>query len=313
MIGIGIDIGATNTKIIAITKTGKLLKEFRLRTLPGKGCSKFIRKLSEIIKTWKSEYGRNLKSIGIGVAGDIDPEKGIIRFSPNLGWRNINIVKPIEKVTNLKCFVENDANMAAWGAFVFDLNRKSKNVITITLGTGIGSGIIINGQLYHGSTGSAGEVGHTKIFSNGERCSCGAYGCLEAYIGSYAIIKRAKKSIKNLKAFINKYSLNFPKKLNTICIKNAADNNDKTALKIWLETGLMLGQGLANAILILNPDCLVFTGGVSKASKYILKGVKHIFFKQKIVTPFKHLKIIVSKTADLGSIGAALYGIEHTK
>lgn len=313
MIGIGIDIGATNTKIIAITETGELLKEFRFRTLPGRGCSKFIRELSKVIKAWKSEYGRNLKSVGIGVAGDINPEKGIIRFSPNLGWRNINIVRPIEKVTNLKCVVENDANMAAWGASVLELNRKFKNIITITLGTGIGSGIIINGQLYHGSTGSAGEVGHTKIYSGGEKCGCGSSGCVEAYVGSQAIIKRAKKYIGNLPSFIDKYSLNIPKKLNTICLRNAADHNDKTARKIWLDTGLILGQGLANAILILNPDCLVFTGGVSKASRYILKGIKKIFSEQKIVTPFRCLKIVVSKNADLGSFGAALYGIENTK
>lgn len=313
MIGIGIDIGATNTKIIAITETVKLLKEFRFRTLPGEGVGKFVRELSEIIKKWKLEYGRNLKSIGIGVAGDINSEKGIIRFSPNLGWRNINIVRPIEKVTKLKCIVENDANMAAWGAFVLEVKRKYPNIITITLGTGIGSGIIINGQLYHGSTGSAGEVGHTKIFYDGEKCRCGSTGCVEAYVGSCAIIKRAKKYIKNLPSFINRYSLNLPKKLNTICIRNAADNNDKTAQRIWYETGLMLGQGLANVILILNPDCLVFTGGVSKASKYILKGVKKIFSEQKIVTPFKYLKILVSKNADLGSVGAALYGIEHSR
>ncbi|MBI4656838.1 MAG: ROK family protein [Elusimicrobia bacterium] len=355
MIGIGIDIGATNTKMAVVNNAGKILKETKFRTADYKTCGSFIKELCRITNEWKKEFDPAVKSIGMGIAGDVDPEKGILRFSPNLrGWKNVELAGPVKKQTGLFCVLENDANMAAWGAYAVELKKKYKNVLAVTLGTGVGGGLIINGNLYHGSNGSAGEIGHVKIAEGGRICHCGAGGCMEAYVGSYALMDYAASLIRDTGAFVRKYSGpeqrasggtaalrpqvseampttssgvgRSPRhqpgwcggyaarpervKFNTICLTRAAAGKNKTALKIWHEFGVNLGKGLSGAVLILNPASLVFTGGVSKASKYFMSGLKEVFSRQTIKTPFERLKIVVSQNADLGCLGAALFGIE---
>ncbi len=310
MIGIGIDVGGTNTKLVALNKTGKVLKEDRFKTLADRGYADFIKRLSKIILFWKKELPDNDFIIGAGVAGDINSKEGIIRFSPNLKWRNIKMAGDIKKRTGIKCIIENDANMAAWGSYVMDLKRKYKTGMTLTMGTGIGCGLIINGELYSGACGSAGELGHTKIYPGGEKCHCQMNGCVEAYTGSYAIIRRAKREIKNPLSFIDKYSVNKKKKLNTPCLTNAAARGNKTALKIWRDTGKYLGMVLSDLILVFNPEYIVLTGGVSKASKYFMPAIKDVFCSQKIKTPFRKVKLLACKNADIGCLGAAFFALE---
>lgn len=315
MIGIGIDIGGTNTKIIALNKNGKVFKEYCFKTLPALGYPDFLKRISKIINLWKKEISGDNFTIGVGIAGDINSAKGIIRFCPNLdNWTNIKFAADLKKKTKLKCFIENDANMAAWGAHVLDLKKKYKNGIAVTLGTGVGGGLIVNGQLYNGSSGSAGELGHINIYPGGDRCHCQMRGCLEAYVGSYAIIRRAKKEIKNIPAFIKKFAGPAApakiKKLDAICLSNAASYGNAAALKIWRDTGKYLGLALSDIILLLNPEYIVIMGGVSKASKYFLPAIKSVFTAQKIKSPFKKVKLIVSQNPDLGCYGAALYSLQ---
>jgi len=310
MIGIGIDIGGTNTKLVAVNAAGKLLAQERFRTEPERGAADFVRRLSGFVLAFRKDYGRRLVSIGIGAAGDVDPERGVIRFSPNLGWRNVRLSGPLEKLTGLPCFMENDANMAAWGAYELELGRKKGNIIALTLGTGIGSGLIFGGELYHGATGSAGEAGHLKVQLDGRPCHCGGKGCFEAYCGSYAIMARARELIKDEEAFARKFSVPGKIKFNTICLTNAAEAGNRAARQIWAETGDWLGRGLAGLILVLNPDCVVLTGGVSKARKWFLPAMNNVLGHQQIKTPFTRVKVKVSDNADLGSHGAALFGLE---
>lgn len=310
MIGLGIDIGGTNTKIVTVNSGGKLIAEERFRTEADKGAADFVRRLSAAVLKLKSAYGKQLISIGIGAAGDVDPEKGKIRFSPNLAWRNVGLTAPLAKLTGLPCFMENDANMAAWGAFELELGRKNCSALTLTLGTGIGMGIILEGRLYHGATGSAGEVGHLKIERDGRPCHCGAKGCLEAYCGSYAIMARARELIKDEGKFALRFGAPGRRKFNTICLTNAAAAGNKAARKIWADTGDYLGRGLAGLILLLNPDYVVLTGGVSKAKKWFLPAMNAVLGNQQIDTPFAKVRVKVADNPDLGSYGAALFGLE---
>lgn len=311
MLGIGIDIGGTNTKLVVVNRAGKLLAHERFRTEASKGSGFFIKRLAAVVEGFKRDYGRQLVSIGIGAAGDVDPERGILRFSPNLAWRSVKIAGPLEKLTGLTCVMENDANMAAWGAYELELGRKTGDILTLTMGTGIGSGMILAGKLYHGSTGSAGEAGHLKIEPGGRPCHCGGRGCLEAYCGSYAIMARARELIKNEAAMIKKFSAPGHEKFNTICLTNAAAAGHPGARRVWAETGHYLGMGLAGLILLLNPGCVVLTGGVSRARKWFLPAMQKILNDQQIKTPFEKVKIKISDSADLGSHGAALFGLEH--
>ncbi len=311
MLGIGIDIGGTNTKLVVVNRAGKLLAHERFRTEASKGPASFIKRLGAVVAGFRRDYGRQLVSIGIGAAGDVDPERGVLRFSPNLAWRSVKIAGPLEKLTGLPCAMENDANMAAWGAYEIELQRKTEDILTLTLGTGIGSGMILGGKLYHGSTGSAGEAGHLKIVPDGRACHCGARGCLEAYCGSYAIIARARELIKNEEAFVNEFGAPGRAKFNTICLTNAAAAGHAAARRVWAETGHHLGMGLAGLILVLNPGCVVLTGGVSRARKWFMPAMQKVLNHQQIKTPFQKVKIRISDDADLGSHGAALFGLEH--
>jgi glucokinase len=311
MLGIGIDIGGTNTKLVVVNKAGKLLAQDRFKTEPAKGPAYFIKLLAAGVENFRRDYGRQLVSVGIGAAGDVDPERGILRFAPNLGWRSVGITGPLEKLTGLPCAMENDANMAAWGAYELELKRKSRNILTLTLGTGIGSGLIIDGKLYHGATGSAGEAGHLKIVPDGRRCNCGGRGCFESYCGSYAIMARARELIKNEEDFVCKFAAPGHERFNTICLTRAAAAGHAAASKVWAETGHYLGMGLAGLILVLNPDCVVLTGGVSRARKWFQPAMEKVLRAQQIKTPFTKVKIKVSDDADLGSHGAALFGLEN--
>ncbi|MCX5784914.1 MAG: ROK family protein [Elusimicrobia bacterium] len=313
MLGIGIDIGGTNTKLTVLDRTGRFFREERFHTDPGAGPSSFMNRLCGVLKAFKNSYGKKLVSAGVGIAGDVDPEKGLLRFSPNLGWSRMEVAAPIKKMTGLCCFVENDANMAAWGAYVLELGRGPGNVLAITLGTGIGAGLIVNGGLYHGATGSAGEAGHVKIVPGGRQCHCGGRGCLEAYCGSYALLREARARIPDAEAFVKKYSAPGREKLNTICLTKAADAGHKTAVDIWAEMGGSLGRGLAGMLLLLNPDCVVLTGGVSRAARHFMPALKEVFRAQQIKTPFKTVKVKIAKNADLGAYGAALFGLEKAE
>lgn len=311
MLGIGIDLGGTNTKLVVVNRAGKLLAAERFRTEAAKGPAFFIKRLSAAVACFRRDYGRQLVSIGIGAAGDVDPEHGVLRFSPNLCWRAVKLAGPLEKLTGLPCVMENDANMAAWGAYELELGRKTGNILTLTLGTGIGSGMILEGKLYHGGTGSAGEAGHLKIEPGGRLCHCGGRGCLEAYCGSYAIMARARELIKNEEAFVKKFAAPGHERFNTICLTNAAAAGHAAARQVWAETGHYLGMGLAGLILVLNPGCVVLTGGVSRARKWFMPAMLKVLENQQIKTPFEKVKIKISDSADLGSYGAALFGLEH--
>jgi len=311
MLGIGIDIGGTNTKLVVVNRAGKLLAQERFKTEPQKGPASFLKRLGGAVAGLRRDYGRQLVSVGMGAAGDVDPERGLLRYAPNLGWRNVKLAGPLEKLTGLPCAVENDANMAAWGAYEIELKQKFPDVLTLTLGTGIGSGLVIGGKLYHGATGSAGEAGHMKIVPGGRLCGCGGKGCLEAYCGSGAIMRRARELVKSEDAYVKKFSDPARPRFNTICLTRAAEAGDAAARRVWAETGDFLGRGLASLILVLNPGCVVLTGGVSRARKWFMPALEKVLGAQQISTPFKKVKVRISDDADLGSHGAALFGLER--
>ncbi len=309
--GLGVDIGGTNVKILVVREDNKVLFQDRFKTHSEKGVKDFSVRLALKIKEAVKETGLKISCGAIGMAGDIDSEKGVLRYSPNLsGWKNVPIADILKAKTGLSFKVENDANMASWGAYVIELKRKSLNMAAITMGTGIGGGLIIGGKLYHGSSSTAGEIGHMIIETNGRLCGCGNYGCLEAYCGSKAIVKRALSKIKDKKAYRDKYGVGEEKKINAEALSCAASMGDKTALLVWEETGFYLSVGIGNLLMLLNLDSVIITGGVSKGKKYFMPALKKGLERYSIKTPIKIAKIFVSDNPDLGSLGSALFAME---
>jgi len=313
---IGVDIGGTNITVALVTEKGKIIRKIRFPTRVEEGKAKIIKRIVKALDgVMKDLRSNSIEGIGIGAAGDINQDRGIVRFSPNLFWKNVPIVRLIRKRFNLRVVLDNDANAAAWGTYILETKRKVKNLLCITLGTGVGGGLIINGKIYHGASGSAGEIGHITLNPQGQRCRCGNYGCLETYIGSAYIVKKAVKEIrKGEKSLIKKLAGGNLQSITSQTIQVAALKGDKLARRIWQEAGEYLGIALSGVINLLNPGVIVFGGGVARAEKLIFKPMKKEIRKRTFRVPFEKVKFTHTKFgADLGVIGAALLILQGNK
>jgi glucokinase len=313
---IGVDIGGTNITAALVTEKGKIVKKTRFPTRVKEGKTKMIKRivngLDEVMKGLSS---KSIRGIGVGAAGDIDQDRGIVRFSPNLFWKNVPLVRLIKKKFNVRVVLDNDANAAAWGTYVLESKRKVKNLICITLGTGVGGGLILNGRIYHGASGTAGEIGHITVNPQGQKCNCGNYGCLETYVGGAYIVKKAIKEIKKgEKSLIKKLAGGNLQSITSQTIQAAALKGDKLARGIWKEVGEYLGIGLSGVINLLNPEVIVFGGGVTKARELVFKPMREEIRKRAFKVPFEKVKFTRTKFgADLGVIGAALLTLQGNR
>ena len=189
----GVDVGGTFAKIAAVSPSGKVLRLEQVPTQPHLGPAAFVRRIADLFKAWKAQ-GLAARALGFGVAGDVDHERGRLRLTPNLpGWQGYPLRDSLHKRLGLPTVMENDANAAVWGAYVTELGRRPRSMIGVTLGTGVGGGLVVDGRLQRGATGSAGEIGHTLVVADGEPCNCGSRGCLEAYSGTYGILRTARR------------------------------------------------------------------------------------------------------------------------
>jgi len=306
---IGVDVGGTNIKLCAVNEKGRVLKETSLPTQSGEGPEHLVARVAEVIGAWKDVRG----PVGLGLAGDVDPDRGTLRFTPNLrGWAGFPFQKTLSRKLRRPVIVENDANCAVWGGYVVELKRKATNVVGVTLGTGVGGGLVVQGKLYHGATGSAGEIGHTKVADPGEKCNCGNEGCLEAYAGNYGIVRTARRLMSKdpdngrvLQELCPNMDLLTPKHLT-----EAAERGDGVAHRVWQHTGRMLAIGLSNLVLVLNPDTLLILGGVSQAGRWLLDPIRDGLSKQPFRTPFAAATVRMAANPNAGCVGAGLLALE---
>lgn len=314
MIGVGVDIGGTFVKLYVMDERGEILRKEKVETNYSQGAEGFIKQIAQFINEIKDQYPQQNVAVGVGAPGDVDNQKGILRYNPNLKFKDVDdwaLADMLEKHTGIRPYVANDATLAAWGVYERVLNRQGTNVLVITLGTGVGGGLILNKELFQGSNGTAGEVGHTKIASTktGPQCGCGARGCLEAFVGTIGIKRRVMEGIlehpQSLLAQMVQQEPNFKIEL----VSRAAEQGCPLALKIWEQTGFFLGIGIANMCLMLDVDTVVLTGGVSGAAKFFMPALENVLHHQQIQTPFKKLKLMTSQDPNIGGVGAAMYAI----
>ncbi len=272
---IGVDLGGTNIVAGAMTADGS--RHLAMRSIPTKasvgdeGVAERIVGLVEGVILDTIENGaaarRDFIGIGVGAPGPLDREKGIVLVAPNLGWKDFPLRQRIQDRLNLPTTLDNDANCATFGEWWQGAARGGKNVVGLTIGTGIGGGLILDGALYHGSSDMAGEIGHTTIDLNGRHCKCGNYGCLEAYASAPAIATRAREVLVReegeslIPTMVNG---NFDD-ITAQIVYDAAQQGDQTANEIVRDTARYLGAGVANLLNIFNPDIVVLAGGVTAA------------------------------------------------
>jgi glucokinase len=204
--------------------------------------------------------------VGMGAPGPLDRAKGIVIVAPNLGWRNFPLRDAVADRVRIPATLDNDANCATMGEWWRGAAQGTRNVVGLTIGTGIGGGIVLDGKLYHGASDVAGEIGHTTIDSTGRYCRCGNYGCLEAYASGPAIALRAREALERDEASIlhRMVSDDFGQ-LTAAIVYDAANHGDALALELVRDTAKFLGTGVANLLNLLNPDVVVITGGVTRA------------------------------------------------
>ncbi|MDD5655874.1 MAG: ROK family protein [Elusimicrobia bacterium] len=309
----GVDAGGTFTKIAFVTARGKILRMTQIPTRPQDGPAAFVGRVAEVLGAWRRE-GLRARALGFGVAGDVDHEGGRLRVTPNLpGWSGFRFRDAFQKRLRLPTVVENDANCAVWGAYVTELKRRPRTVIGVTLGTGVGGGLVVDGRLHRGATGSAGEIGHTQVVIGGAPCHCGNRGCLEAYAGKYGILREARRRLRaqprrgrRLRALMAQGG-----PLSPHLLKLAADRGDGLAREVWERTGSLLGVGLCNAVLLLNPDAVLLLGGVSQAGRWILGPIRRVFAGWSFGTSVRAAVLRCALNAHGGCVGAAHLALEE--
>jgi len=314
---IGIDIGATNTKFAIVDSKGRLKSKKSIRTTSYGNAIEFVAIISDIIYLFireKKIRKKEIRGIGIGAPGAIDGKKGVIHYLTNIkGWKNVYLKKIIESRLGISAYLDNDANVMALGEFIFGAGCGTKNMIGITLGSGVGGGLIINRNLYRGTNSAGGEVGHIPISLNSNKCPCGGRGCLEVYVGAPYIIKRALKEIKGKKTLITKLVKGVPSNLTPKLIYKAAIKGDRIAKKILRETGIYLGIGLSGMINLLNPEMIVIGGGVANAGRFIFDAVRETVKKRAMKLQAKTAKIVKAELGEnAGVIGAAALAMERS-
>lgn len=307
---LGVDCGGTNLKLAVVKESGEIVRS-RLEPIDFREPSaKVIDKIAKSIKNFLNQAKiKKVSSIGMGVAGDVDQANGIIRFSPNLNWRNVALKEALIQKLKTPVFIDNDANCAAWGAYCLDAKKDCDHLVCLTLGTGVGGGIVLNKKLYRGATGSAGEIGHMTVEIHGRACRCGNFGCLESMIGSWGLIQTAEEGLrKGLAPLLEKILHGSPKKeLNPETIATAARKGDAYCQQLWKDAGEYLGAALSNLVNVFNPERIVLCGGVSKVGALLLDPTMHSLGRRAFATPAQKVKVTISQFDErLGVVGAAL-------
>ena len=272
---VGVDLGGTNIVAGAMTADGS--RHLAMRSIPTNSAvgdegvaDRIVGLVEGVILDAMEQNGssrRDFIGIGVGAPGPLDREKGIVLVAPNLGWKDFPLRQRIQERLHLPTTLDNDANCATFGEWWQGAARGGRNVVGLTIGTGIGGGLILDGALYHGSSDMAGEIGHTTIDLNGRHCKCGNYGCLEAYASGPAIATRAREVLVReegesaIPAMVNGRLDDITAQI----VYDAATNGDEIANEIVRDTARYLGAGVANLLNIFNPDIVVVAGGVTAA------------------------------------------------
>ncbi|MFA3781711.1 ROK family protein [Melioribacteraceae bacterium 4301-Me] len=307
-IAVGVDLGGTSIKIGLVNQLGKIKKKISIDSLAADGPKRVVSQI--IAGIYKLLDGQKIKieGIGIGSPGIIITEKGIVADPPNFpGWKKVPLGKLIAEEFNKKVVVENDANAAAIGELIYGAGKKLNYFIMITLGTGVGGGIIINKKIYRGETGGAGEIGHSSIDYNGPLCKCGSKGCIETYIGNSYLVNNVKQQLPDHPHSLIAKMLQDPNtQLSPKLISDAASMNDEFALSIIENAGEKLGYGLASVINIFDITNVIIGGGVAGFGKPLFNAVEKAI-KSRVMIPFKsRVKVIPAKLRnDAGIKGAS--------
>jgi glucokinase len=304
---IGVDIGGTKVAAGVVDERGTIVATTH-RDTPADDVSRIEDAIAATVQDLTSEY--HVGAIGIGAAGFIDAQRSTVMFAPNLAWRDEPLQASLERRLGLPVVVENDANAAAWAEVRFGAGRGADHVVTLTVGTGIGGGIVVNGQLMRGQFGAAAEFGHLTVVPEGRRCGCGLQGCWEQYASGRALVREAQKLARTspgMAGGLLRLAGGCPEAITGQMVTQAAAAGDGAALQCFQVVGTWLGRGLAGLAAILDPGLFVIGGGVSAAGEVLRAPALAAF--RRYLTGGGHRPVAELRIAELGPkaglVGAA--------
>lgn len=269
---VGVDVGGTNVKLGLVNSKGQVIVRTSFATTSFSSCpTALINAIAAHIKTLileaKVPY-QHIIGIGVGLPGLIDPVKGVVRFLPNIpGWHNVRLGALLKTKTGLPVYIDNDVKMITLAEARFGAGRGVKNMVCLTLGTGVGAGLILDGRLYRGQANAAGELGHMPLNEHGPLCTCGGSACYERYVGNKALFALAVK-ISGIKG------------ATTELMYARAKQGDKKALLFWRKAATHIGNGLVGIVNLLNPTLIVIGGGVSNNQEFLFPTIRDVLKKR---------------------------------
>jgi glucokinase len=280
---VGVDLGGTNIVVGVLPADGS--REMAVRTQPTRSdlgaeavVERIVRMIEDAVAIVRTETGAtrdDFLGVGVGAPGPLDRHSGVVAVAPNLGWKNFPLRELVQREIGLPVKLDNDANCATLGEWWTGAARGGRNVVGITIGTGIGGGLILDGRLYHGSSDVAGEIGHTTLDATGRRCKCGNYGCLEAYASGTAIAERAREALGlGETSLLPELAGGQPERITAAMVYEASERGDPLAREIVRETARFLGAGIANLLNTFNPDVVVIAGGVTQAGEALFEPLR---------------------------------------
>ena len=306
-LAIGIDIGGTKVAAGVVDEQGTIIADRRVPT-PGKSAADVEQAIGGLVMELRKEH--DVVAVGIGAAGFVDAARSTVLFAPNVAWRDEPLRDEVAKLVDLPVVVENDANAAAWGEYRFGAGRGEDHMVCVTVGTGIGGGVVLGGQLYRGKFGIGAEFGHMQVVVDGRRCGCGQLGCWEQYCSGRALLHEAREIADVQKEYgrrLLELGDGVPEGIEAPEVTRAATEGDPAALECFSVVGHWLGQGLANLAALLDPGCFVVGGGVADAGDLLLDPARRTF--GKVLTGTGHRPRPEIRHAHLGNragmVGAA--------
>ncbi|TYB61108.1 ROK family glucokinase [Nonomuraea sp. PA05] len=304
MLTIGVDIGGTKVAAGVVDDNGEIV-EHTLRPTAADRPDVVAETVADVVRELSGD--RTIEAVGVGAAGFVDETRSVVRFAPNLAWREEPLQKKISDLVGLPVVIENDANAMAWGETRFGAGRGQSHVVCLTLGTGIGGGIVIDGALYRGRWGMGAELGHMQVLPGGRQCGCGNIGCWEQYASGQALVKEAREIAEA-----------HPERAATLLglaggkiegeeVTEAARLGDEASLDAFRNLADWLGQGMADLAAVLDPGCFIVGGGVSRAADLFIDRARQAFAER--LTGHGHRPFAEIRLAELGAsagvVGAA--------
>ena len=310
---VGVDMGGTKILAATITEDGTILSRAKTATKAHKNPTKVIDRIADCINKAIEQASlskNNIQSIGIGAPGPLNPQDGVIIFAPNLNWYNVPLKKELEDRLEIPTFLDNDVNVGTMGEFKHGAGQGVNSLVGIFVGTGIGGGIILNGELFHGANKTAGEIGHIIVKADGPKCNCGNSGCLEAISSRTAITKQIRKAVltQGKKSHILELNDGNLNSIRSGTLAKAIAKNDKVTIKVMQRAAKYLGIGIASVVNFLNPEMIILGGGVVEAldDKFIER-IRKFAAEYALPNTMDGVEIVTAKLGDdAGVIGASV-------